>query len=119
MKITAQGNIITIESDIEFDELNSLGPIFCNEDGKPVYGASISEVPSITKVGVSFTYKNPDGMACLQIISDLVGEELAENFVKTHSNELALLNLYQFEVMAQLKLKRDQLEDLMSLVEIH
>ena len=118
MKVKITGNVITICSEINFDDLKTLGPIYCTDGGKKVYGCSASEIPSFTEAGISFTFKDAEGNACLNIIADTAGEELKKAFVDDHHRELNLFMLYEPEIQGLIAFDKVSRDDLMNVIEV-
>lgn len=120
MNIKINGNVVTLVSRIPFADLADLGTIsILDEDKKPVYAVCVSSIPSISKMGVSFTFSNDNGNACVNFVTDVYDVEmLRECFIRANTEELELLKKYEDIVIAAIEEKKASLEALAALVEI-
>lgn len=68
MKITVNGNICTIKSDVNFAALKQLGRIdVYDENGNNVYAAATGDLGTIGAKGVMFSYADCEGKASLNV----------------------------------------------------
>lgn len=119
MKVKVLGDVMSIVSDINFDQLkkatNSKALKFLDKDGAEVYAVGTGIKGDISTVGVVFTYANTEGKAALNI--SIPAGTSKEAIARSYGDELATLKSYEADVVTALTEISAKLAEVEELIE--
>lgn len=123
MKAKINGDVVTIESCINYAKLKEVAPIFIkNDDGKKVYGVDVNSCAgSITEVGTTFSFPNADGNACLNILVANPAdnpEQIKKDLLAGMAEELTALKTFERDVCAEIDDALAARNELAALIEV-
>lgn len=123
MKAKINGDVVTIESCINYAKLKEVAPIFIrNDDGKKVYGVDVNSCAgAIAEVGTTFSFPNADGNACLNILVANPAdnpEQIKKDLLAGMAKELTALKMFEREACAEIDDALTARDELAALIEV-
>lgn len=98
MRISINGNVATVTSNINYAALKKVGPIIINDEaGNTKYAVAAGTVSAFSEKCANFTFANAEGKAC----SNVTCSENATTAMEELNNPVfTALNTYEAEVNA-------------------